>query len=879
MTTHAPRRLSWILLVLGFFLTWPSGLSGHDTVEADRVLMHNGEWLPRFAHILPNSLIVPDDQTVTLSSGVYDAIEVAGTLRCDRSGSTQVAFIHFLILPGGHFDCGTAADPVTGLVDLIIRDVPLDLVRDPFQWGNGIVNFGTQTRVGRIVQPFAELAEDAPAGATTLTLTKAPAGWQVGDALILPDTAQRSSFRADASPVILAISGVTVSLSRPIDFAREAIRNPDGDVLQRPVVGNVTRNIVIRSENPAGTRGHTADIGPLMSYDIRGNQFVGVGRTTMDALDNTTAGGATIGTNQIGKYASHAHHGGASSAVRQLIGNSFIGTYGSKWAHAVHVTHHTTVQDNICVEFQGGCFVTEDGPEQSNVFQGNLAARVIGNGRNADTSMQINSPGGEGSAFWWRGLRNRFEDNHAWNAVTGFTIFNQDLVGLTIPAAENIPTSFARNVAGANARRGFEYWGGPDVWGESLVSVHNGDINFWGAVGNVYLKLRNALSHGAQIGVSSSEAYTAFLDIEGGAFTGANVALEAGLAGSTAIVRHATIQSEVGVNLFGEGEYLFEGVTFRPWGSRPLRAYESRQNLDDPASFSHLWRKQRGARITVRHHNGTGQDFQLFFPAQQRGASLPGATVKQYYYPPAAMTVGEAWDRFGMAPRGAAVDPMETITVPGVTGLLVRPGVLAPQIPRVVLTAAGPDRGGIDLLFMRTGDPSAPSMASIDGGSPITITIPYSASIKDSGRIRRAPTGTHTVRTWRQDVVGSEMTFSYTCVEGVPCAVSLDGSAPPPPPPDPDPDPTPDPPPPSTACEEVLSLTDRVGQLWSIHLGRVYRDGVRMTRSGYTYYTLALDAEGVVWTHFNGSYPGTHWRKFLADDTLVSMGETGPVCE
>ena len=40
-------------------------------------------------------------------------------------------------------DVGTASDPVLRRVELIVRDVPIDTARDPFQWGNGLLNFGT----------------------------------------------------------------------------------------------------------------------------------------------------------------------------------------------------------------------------------------------------------------------------------------------------------------------------------------------------------------------------------------------------------------------------------------------------------------------------------------------------------------------------------------------------------------------------------------------------------------------------------------------------------------------------------------------------------------------------------------------------------------
>src|SRR5262245_7928479 len=162
----------------------------HVRVEADRVLIGGAEWVPRYLD-LPRVLTVPAGKVTTLPpDSTWDYIEVAGTLRVARDGATTVRFTHLIVLPGGTLDVGTADDPVRGTVELIVRDVPIDTARDPFQWGNGLLNFGTQTRVGQPKTAFLELAADAAAGATTLTLAAPPEEWHAGDDLLLPDTRQ-----------------------------------------------------------------------------------------------------------------------------------------------------------------------------------------------------------------------------------------------------------------------------------------------------------------------------------------------------------------------------------------------------------------------------------------------------------------------------------------------------------------------------------------------------------------------------------------------------------------------------------------------------------------------------------------------------------------
>ena len=194
------------------------------------------------------------------------------------------------MLPGGTLDVGTQADPIPcdRHVEFVVRDVPIDTTKDPFQWGNGLVNFGRQTRVGCSKTAWVEASGSIASGATTITLASAPSGWRVGDELLMPDTATPPTStlapRRESKVTIAAIDGVQLTLSKPLDFAHDNITDPNGVVVLRPRVANLTRNIVIRSENVDGTRGHTADIGRKASWDIRYNQLVGLGRTrTSDA--------------------------------------------------------------------------------------------------------------------------------------------------------------------------------------------------------------------------------------------------------------------------------------------------------------------------------------------------------------------------------------------------------------------------------------------------------------------------------------------------------------------------------------------------------------------------------------------------------------------
>src|SRR5262249_44209699 len=106
---------------------------------------------------------------------------------------------------------------------------------------------------------------------------------------------------------IAAISadGLTITLTSPLQFNHLGSRDVNGNVEFLPHVGVLSRNVAVRSENPAGVRGY-ALFTQQANVDIRYVDFLGLGRTKVGPIDNTarTADGAThLGTNQGGRYA------------------------------------------------------------------------------------------------------------------------------------------------------------------------------------------------------------------------------------------------------------------------------------------------------------------------------------------------------------------------------------------------------------------------------------------------------------------------------------------------------------------------------------------------------------------------------------------------
>jgi len=802
----------------------------HDTVNADHVLLHNGEIVPRFARLLPNVLVVEEGETVTLDPHQrFDAVENAGLLTAPPGQQTVLETIHLLNLPTGRFELGTAEAPITGRAEVIFLEAPLDLARDPWQWGNGLLNLGYQSRVGQGKTPFVMSVGDIEAGATTLTLSPAPIGWHVGDELLIPDTRQQNQkfkdpirIRRESTVTIAAISGNVVTLSKPLDFEHECIRRPDGSISDFPRVANLTHNVVIRSENPAGTRAHTANVGHVASWDVQYNQFVGVGRTTFLSLNNTqTVNGVIVpGTNQIGKYADHDHHcGSRPDLTRQSIGNSYQGTGGSKWAKVVHGTHDVFVQDCVGVDFQGGAFVTEDGWEVRNTFSGNLAAYSLSNGKSAGANADpngFNAPGGEGVGCWFRGVGNSFIRNESWNNQEGISFFNRDQVGIgavTIPgingepdlpytaavAKEMIPIRVEGNVTGSNEVIGLAVWSSQNIFPiENHVSVHNGVRNAWAVnSGNNKLHLVHPRIIGGAAcraeGVSSSIAYTFHLIIDGGEIRGCAKAVSNGGAKIMQLLGGLVLQNVVDISISGVErlfkEFSYIDVMHEPMPGLPPRYFDA--GLSEPAwepgmplpyvQFNGQWLSQRGSPWVLRNWQGTGQSYRLLHPWQLGSlAAWPALDADHWFFvPEAGLTMAQAWAKYGMAFGG---DVASGETLEGIGAFLVEPGEApALGVPRAVMTypnmlspaQVDVDKNGVASVTLRlvlTGDytqANGTAVISVDGGAPVRLSGGQKQGPYDRlYRLAGVEPGTHEVVAWREGLDGvkipeSEMTFRF----------------------------------------------------------------------------------------------------------------------
>lgn len=471
-------------------------------------------WIP--ARVPQSGDIVLIDHNVSYDSLTGNAtvigIEATGALRFKTNQNTTLKVGTLLVMPNGTLEVGTSSAPIAGNVtaEIIIKDQPIDLtnngvgVYDPEQYGTGIlVVDGTWTMHGATKSStFVRLTEEPLVGSTTLELSVSGGGWNIGDRLILPDTRHLNSGKLKDNKYIpeweeltvasMSGNGKTLTLTDPLQFNHFGARDGDDHLDFLPHIGNLTRNIIIRSENPNGTRGHT-QVHHKANIDIRYAAFKELGRTKNEHIDNTTfdsSGNVThVGTNQIARYPIHTHHlrgplpTPSNGHQFTLIGNAVDGgttAHNQKWGITIHGSHYGLIRENIVYNMAGSGIAFEDGSESYNVLEENFVMRIIGTGTRPDAScnaVKIDC-GMEGTGYWFRGPNNYVRNNVTTSTHNqfGYNIFIKFMGERNIPAYKGADPNhggsesqtvhmsamplleFSGNEAYGTSQGGIEYW-------------------------------------------------------------------------------------------------------------------------------------------------------------------------------------------------------------------------------------------------------------------------------------------------------------------------------------------------------------------------------------------------------------------------------------
>jgi len=374
--------------------------------------------------ISAGTTVTYDVETTTGATARVVGVRNGGLLRFSTGASTRLVVTTLLVSEGGALEVGTASSPVPAnlTAQIVFTNTPVNTSGDPEQYGNGLLALGRVTIHGAVKSPtFVRAATEPRAGNTTLTLAQPVGGWRVGDRLCIPDTRHLIDGERWASFVpqwelatITAISSDnrTLTLQAGLQFNHLGATNAAGTLEYLPHVGNMTRNVTIRSESATGTRGHTL-FTHRANVDIRYAAFAGLGRTT-DA--------ATGPSNIEGRYAVHflnltgPQTTPANGYQYTFQGNAVtcpLNPMPFRWGVVLDNSHYGLIRENVIYNWNGACLATVDGNSSFNVIERNFAMAAFGDDNPRDNT------GLDGSVFWFHGFNNYVRDNVAANGVCG----------------------------------------------------------------------------------------------------------------------------------------------------------------------------------------------------------------------------------------------------------------------------------------------------------------------------------------------------------------------------------------------------------------------------------------------------------------------------
>jgi hypothetical protein len=352
-------------------------------------------------------------------------LHVAGLLTFSRSVSTRLDVGLICIQPGETaseegFNCDlhpAAPEPQAGAerpaLELGTPDAPIPAgvtanIRLVYFPGMNretlpaIVNCGGRWDVhgAPMRRTWLKLSATAAPGSTTLALADPVPGWKVGDRLLITGTKQvytGRSFRAtrrapDGAPLeqgqsetrfLTAIRGATLTLDRPLRYEHIGAGETRGEA------ANLTRNVVIESADPAGVRGHTM-------YHL--NSTGGISYAEFRHLGKE---------NVLGKYSIHFHLVRDTMRGSGVLGASIWDSH-NRWI-TIHGTDYLLIRDCVGYQSVGHGFFLEDGTEQYNILDRNLAVQAC-DGKRLPKQVLPFDPN-DGAGFWWAAGRNTLTRN------------------------------------------------------------------------------------------------------------------------------------------------------------------------------------------------------------------------------------------------------------------------------------------------------------------------------------------------------------------------------------------------------------------------------------------------------------------------------------
>jgi hypothetical protein len=246
---------------------------------------------------------------------------------------------------------------------------------------------------------WIKLGDDAKKDSSVVTLSDAVTGWRKGDQVIITGSVRQNKIAKTfvfppgsvrdrtqtEERTVVAVEGSKLTLDKPLEYDHR------GTTEFRNEVANLSRNVVVESADPAKQRGHTMyhrNSAGSISYA----EFRHLGKQDV-----------------LGRYSLHFHLVGDTMRGSYVIGAS-IWDSGNRWI-TIHGTNYLVVRDCVGYNSIGHGFFLEDGTEQFNVLDHNLAVQARHGKELPQQVLPFDHNAGGG--FWWANCLNTFTRNVA----------------------------------------------------------------------------------------------------------------------------------------------------------------------------------------------------------------------------------------------------------------------------------------------------------------------------------------------------------------------------------------------------------------------------------------------------------------------------------
>jgi len=379
------------------------------------------------------SVVIPEGQVILLdvSPPRFYLLLIEGTLIFDRKDLHLQ--VHYVLLRGGHLEIGTELEPFHHKAEITVFGHPKSIELPTF--GSKVIACYRCSidMHGAEQVAWTQLATTAAVGHSSINLVN-PVAWPVGSRIVIATT-DYESFMSSHSEVATVMSvsngGKTVALGdisvcsntslaglpTHCEHGRTGLKYPhlgetkvfDGRTVPfRAEVGLLSRNIIIRGD-PDRVLCPEPKLGDDQRTELSCNQF-GVQlffhspgheslRVRMANVEVANGGQAF----RLGRYAVHWHMIGN-------VRNSFQRNCSihNSWNRgtAIHGTNHLRLQNNFIYTIMGHSFFIEDGTEEHNRVEGNLAIKSV-------PSMNLLNTDQTPACFWIVTMRNYILHNHA----------------------------------------------------------------------------------------------------------------------------------------------------------------------------------------------------------------------------------------------------------------------------------------------------------------------------------------------------------------------------------------------------------------------------------------------------------------------------------